>query len=296
MITCSLALAASTQVLHGQARGGPPDGRQQASLVYVHQFDADLDRGGEVAVDRLSLNYGIDLFGNRQQSAGLTLSYSADAFSFNGTTGLAGLDPWDTIHTLELGLGYRRALNEDWTFFASPSIGSSGEGSFDGDSLRYSIVAGASTNLSDNLTLGFGLVATTGLEETQLIPFLSVRWQFAERWFLQNPFRPGPSGPAGLEVAYIAETWQVALGGGYRSYRFQFDQLGGNLEPIAEYQGVPVFLRYTQNLTPRIALDLYAGAVFGGSIEIEDADGNNIGLDDDFDTAPLLAASISGRF
>jgi len=47
--------------------------------------------------------------------------------------------------------------------------------------------------------------------------------------------------------------------------------------------------------TINLTLDAYAGMLVGGSIEIEDSDGNDL-VKSDFDPAPLIAISISGRF
>jgi hypothetical protein len=226
----------------------------------------------------------------------LGIDYDADLFSFTGDEGLGSLEPWGTVNTFSLAIGYTGKLGEDWSLRIAPSITASGESSASfSDSLRYGGVLAFTRTFKETLTLGLGAAIFSGLEETRVFPFIAVRWAFAPGWTLQNPFRPGPAGPAGLEVAYKTDTWEFGFGGSYRSFRFRLADGGLGDHGIGEYSNVPLFVRASRPIGQHLTLDAYAGMLVGGSIEIEDSDGDDL-VKSDFDPAPLIAISISGRF
>lgn len=290
-----LAATLASSTLLAQPAGGPPKPLEvQGSAIY--QFEADLDQGGAFSMTRAATSIRWSKPLSRQSAFGLNFGYSLDAYDFASETGILGADPWGDIHTLSLGASYFHTLDSDWRVFASPSISSSSESALDGDSLLYSLVAGASKELSEGLKLGLGAVAITGLEEVRVFPFVSVEWEISENWTLQNPLRPGPAGPAGLELEYAADAWSASIGFAYRSWRFRIDGQDASTDGIAEYSGLPLFARYTLDLSENFRLDLYGGVLVGGELELEDDAGNALGLQDDVDTAPFLAFSISGQF
>lgn len=267
-----------------------------ADAAFVQQFSADLDNGGDVAVSSAGVRFDLahSLGGNR--SIGCGLAYQADFFSFDGDAGLGKLDPWDTINTLTLSGSYVTPLGDDWNLRVAPSVSAAGESSASvSDSMTYGGVFAFTRRFSDTLTMGFGAGVFTGLEDTMGFPLIAIRWNFAPGWTLQNPLHPGPAGPAGLEVSYAADTWEFGLGGAFRSYRFRLADDAQTPEGIGEYTSFPLFLRASRPLTENIKLHLFGGVLLGGSIELENSDGGGL-VDSDFDPAPILAFSLSGRF
>ena len=293
-LTLAIAVFLTTS-LHAQPAGGPPK-PFEARFVGVHQFDTDLDNGGSFSTSRFAANFDWTKVKGRESAYGLTLGYEFDTYDFSGSAGVFGANPWDDITTLTLGGTYYRALDNDWRIFFNPSISSSSESGIDSNALLYSLVAGASTEVSEGLNLGFGAVAVAGLEEFRVFPFLSVKWEINENWTLQNPLRPGPTGPAGLEIEYAGDGWSASTGFAYRSWRFRIDGQGPTVNGIAEYSGTPLFARYTRELSETLTLDLYGGVLVAGELEIEDKNGKNLRLQDDIDTAPFVAFAISGKF
>jgi hypothetical protein len=113
---------------------------------------------------------------------------------------------------------------------------------------------------------------------------------------LTNPFRPGPTGPAGLELIYaIDKSREVAAGSAWRSFRFRLDDQGLAPEGIGEVNLVPTWARFTWRIDRRLALDFYAGMSLDGDLKIEDRNGNEIGTVDQ-DTALFGALNVSFRF
>lgn len=290
-----LGFAAATS-LHAQPPLPAGTITTTADATFVHQFAADLDNGGDVAVTSAGARFDLGHSLGEGRSIGWGLAYKADFFSFEGDTGLGALDPWDTINTLALNGSYVTPFGDDWNFRVAPSISASGESSASvSDSMTYGGVFAFTRRFSETLTMGFGAGVFTGLEDTMGFPIIAIRWNFAPGWTLQNPLHPGPAGPAGLEVAYATDTWEFGVGAAFRSYRFRLADDAAIPEGIGEYTGFPFFVRASRPLTENIKLNLFGGVLFGGSIELEDSDGGGV-TDSDFDPAPMLAFSLSGRF
>ncbi len=287
---------ASTSALNAQPPLPAGTITTRADATFIHQFASDLDDGGDVGVTSAAFNGDLVRSLEAGQSIGFGLGYKADVFSFGGDTGLGSFDPWDTIHTLSLNGSYARSLGDDWNFRIAPSITASGESSASvSDSLTYGAVFAFTRRFSDTLTMGLGAGLYTGLEDTRGFPIIAIRWNFAPGWTLQNPLHPGPAGPAGLEVAYATDTWEFGIGGAYRSYRFRLADDASIPDGIGEYTSVPLFVRASRPITENIKLNLFGGVLFGGSIELENKNGGGL-ADSDFDPAPILAFSLSGRF
>ncbi len=64
---------------------------------------------------------------------------------------------------------------------------------------------------------------------------------------------------------------------------------------IGEYTSVPLFVRASRAITSNLTLNLYGGILLGGSTELENSNGGDL-IDSNFDPAPILAFSLSGRF
>lgn len=287
---------ATASTLHAQPPLPAGTITTEADATFIHQFESDLDDGGDVGVTSAAFNFDLVRSLDAGQSIGFGLGYKADFFSFEGDSGLGNFDPWDTIHTLSLSGSYAGPLGDDWNFRIAPSISASGESSASvSDSLTYGAVFAFTRQFSDTLTLGLGAGVYTGMEDTRGFPIIAIRWNFAPGWTLQNPLNPGPAGPAGLEVAYATDTWEFGIGGAYRSYRFRLADDASTPDGIGEYTSVPFFIRASRPITENIKLNLYGGVLFGGSIELENSNGGDL-VDSDFDPAPIVAFSLSGRF
>jgi len=290
------ALAGSLS-LRAQPAGAPGGLRVSLQGSHLHQFETELDDGSEMSLSRSDV--GLDLGGaiGRRSRWGVSFGYGLSNYDFSLPNDESL--PWDTIdevHHVGIGASWFRQLENDWQVFVRPGVSLDSESAFDSDGLTYALIAGGRKQWSETLAIGIGAVASGGLEEFRAFPFLSIKWDFAPGWTLQNPMRPGPAGMAGLEVAYAADSWSLGMGATYRSWRFRIDGDGMSTDGIAEHRGAPIYFRFTQALGESLSFDLYGGAVLGGSLEIEDRDGRSLGLKEDLDVAPFAAISVSGRF
>jgi len=296
-----LALANSTQPATAQPPSGgqakPPGPFFKISGSVISQLDADFDTQGSYSVSSLLFSASVAQPVSRKTILGLSLSYDLLDYDFSEDAQLESASPWDRVHGLNLALPIIRKVNDKWSMFLSPSVGSFGasEASFS-DSLTYGLVFAATYAFRPDRKLGFGLGAFDRIGESRAFPFVSIDWRLTDRMRLTNPLSVGPTGPAGLELAYeISPTWEFGVGGAYRNIRFRLDDQ--DLEPngIGEQRGIVTFARILHPFSLNLNLVIHTGLVFNGELRIEDEDAQQRRTAE-HGTAPLLAISLSGRF
>ncbi|NDV61632.1 hypothetical protein G0Q06_04135 [Puniceicoccales bacterium CK1056] len=271
--------------------------RTEFSVTQSWISEADLDQGGELGVDQTDLEVGVDWSLGRGSNLGLSIGASFQDYDFGQAGSADFVAPWGDVVNYSIGLGWRRPIGDDGVLFIAPSMEiARGKGADWSKSFTFGTILSYGYRVSETLTIGVGAGVFTGLEETSAFPVLLVDWQINDNWRVGNPFRPGPAGPAGLEMVYSPNTdWEVALGGGWRSNRFRLDEDGTNPDGIGEIEGIPVFLRLTWMASESVSIDLYAGQFISGEITVENRKGKKIGSDD-LDSTPVAALSISSRF
>ncbi len=118
----------------------------------------------------------------------------------------------------------------------------------------------------------------------------------ARRSVVDNPLASGPTGPAGLELAYHFDGgWMASVGAAYRVLRFRLSDTGLLSNGVGQETSVPVFLHLTRNFTDQMALHFYGGAVAGGELRVENSFGDMV-RQEDFDPALTMGLSFVGRF
>jgi len=280
----------------GSTRYKQGDTEFSISAFPSYQFNTDLEDGGDYNVRRYFLRFDVNRQVTETINAGIGLSYDLEEWDFDGATGFQAI-PWENIHRVGMDVSFQYTGIEGWTIFFLPGIQSARESGADwNDSLQGGGALAAAYRVFNNLTLGVGAGVYIGLEDTEAYPFLMIRWQITDRLMLANPFRPGPAGPAGLELLYSPdENWTVAAGSAYRSFRFRLDDRAPAKDGIGEVSFVPVWGRLTHRIGRSWALDLYGGFAFGGELVLEDKDGDKIG-ETDQDPAPFGAFVVSYTF
>jgi hypothetical protein len=276
---------------------------QRPSIFYsfsytpIYQFETDLDRGGNFDVNRHYFRFNMMRSFGRKLRLGLGLSYDYEKWDFDQVLNIAGATPWSQLHRPGASLPIFYALSDRWTFGFTPSIEFYGESGAEIDeSFIYGGVLSLAHTFGDDLTLGLGFGVFDQLEETAFFPFIVIDWKINEQFRITNPFRAGPAGPAGLELVYTpAQKWELGLGGAYRSYRFRLDDRSAVPNGVGENEYLVTFLRVQRTLGQRFTLDLAGGALFGGELSIEDANGDKIGSDK-YDPSPFAALTFGGKF
>lgn len=267
------------------------------SAATVHQFDGDLDSGGQSGYTALLTSLGASWALDAQSSLGVRLRLDYEDWGFDDPIGFGGVAPWDTIYRAGLSVPYTLRTEGGWRWSLTPTIESSGEsGASVSQSLEYGATASISRAIRPGLTLGLGVGVFDKIEDTSAFPFLIIDWRITDRLRLTNPFAAGPAGPAGLELSYRFDSgWTAGVGAAYRSYRFRLDSDGPFPDGVGEHTLIPVFVELGRDLSENISFRLYAGAATGTTLRVEDDKGRRL-YEEDQDPAAMLGVSLIGRF
>jgi hypothetical protein len=267
------------------------------SAAPVHQFDSDLDSGGQSGYSALLTSFGAIWTLDARSSLGIRLRLDAEDWRFDDPVGFGGVEPWGTIYRAGLSVPYGIVTEGGWRLGLTPTIESSGEaGASFSDSLEYGATATVSRAVRPDLTLGLGVGVFDKIEETSAFPFIIIDWRINDRLRLTNPFPAGPAGPAGLELSYALDSgWTAGVGAAYRSYRFRLDSDGPFPDGVGEHRFIPVFVQLGRNLTENLSFKLYAGAATETTLRVEDEKGRRL-YEEDQDPAAMLGVSVIGRF
>lgn len=300
-----LSMVFASVVPHGHA-GARPAGsgeRDRSNTGYrfsytpIYQLDTDMDSGGSFDVQRHLLRFDIARFIDRHWTVGLGLSFDYERWNFSDIDGLAGVDIWDEIFRPGISIPVFFSTGNHWRLGIIPSLDLAGaSGAETSESLSYGVVLSAAYAFGPDLVLGLGGGIFERLDQSELFPYVVIDWKISDRVRLTNPFRAGPVGPAGLELVYTPDgTLEMGAGGAYRSYRFRLDDSSAVADGIGEVNFWASFIRVGWRLGAHFRFDINGGALVGGSIAIEDENGNGLG-ETDHDPAPFIGATVKGRF
>jgi hypothetical protein len=268
-----------------------------AALSALFTFKTDLDTGGDFSWGSARVAGGMQRQFTPQFSAGFSVSYEYQDWTFTNPAAFGGAAPWNNINRPRLAAPLFYTPTEDWVIGLIPSVGWSYEnGASASDALEYGAVVTASKVFSPRLTLGLGAAVFHQIYETKVYPFPVIDWQIDDHWKLMNPFEAGPAGGAGLELEYaFNDRWEIGAGGSYRSYLFRLSRDGPVGNGIGQNNFVPVFLRLSYHGGKDFQLDIYAAALTGGKLTVKNASGNDIS-NDPYKTAPALGMTLQTRF
>lgn len=288
--------ALSAACIAGAAQAQAPGPRSFVSVSPLFE-EADLDSGGDFRVGGVVLRGGTSTGFGEGHRIGLTLNYDYFDYSFDDPVAFGGVAPWKVLQRYGFAVPLSFALQDGWSVGVSPQLDWFREnGAKTSDSLVWGATVTALKRFEGSNVLGLGLAAFSGIEENKFFPFPVVNWQFSPRWRLINPLAAGPTGPAGLELDYLADGgWTIGVGAAWRSARYRLSEKGPVPDGIGEISGAPIFLRVSRDFEGAVTLNLYAGVVVSGQIRIEDPNGRKI-QEEDFDTGPILGANLTFRF
>lgn len=281
--------------LVGHAFSAQPEAEWSSrfSSGYYLSSDAEFDGGGEFSSQYFFISGSTQRTIGNGSSIGLGLNYTAIDYDFSGYA----IRPWERADFLTLSAPLTMAVGEKGRFNVLGSIGTASEESADfSEGVTLSAIASYMHTFSRVLSLGLGSGYVYGLEDSKFFPLLLVRWQITDHLLLANPFRPGPFGPAGLELSYrFNEQLDFGLGGVYRNIRFALDA-NSVVAPsgFAEIEGIPVFVRVGWAATKAISVDGYLGMTLNGQMNIDDSNGHEL-TQEDYNAQPIIGLNISGR-
>ncbi len=292
------AATIGAMLLLAPGAGGASEAWRQSffSVTPIWQGNANIDNGGDFDAAGIGMRAGTSTGFGAGHRAGVALHYDYLDYDFSSRTAF-GDAPWGQVQRFgfSVPLGFGGA--DGWSYGVTPSVEWSRENGADlGESVVYGGIVSATKAFAPDQRLGLGVGVFGHIEETKVIPILIVNWRLNDRWSLVNPLPAGPVGPAGLEIDYRFDNgWKLGVGAAYRSLRFRLSETGPTPDGVGVERGVPVFLRLSADFSDQASLFLYAGAIFGGELRVEDSGGNKL-REESFDSAPLLGATFRMRF
>jgi hypothetical protein len=292
----ALALLAASSLASAQ-RLAPGEVSTTVNLTAVTQLDTDLDKGGQFSWSGADVQLAVTRQFTPAVSAGITARYGSERWSFDKPNAFGPQAPWTDIRRPSIGFNVGYAAAPDLALFVAPQFEWAYEsGASASDSHSFGAVLGATKFFSPTLFVGLGLGAFRQIDSNKYFPFVIVNWQITDEWRLSNPLRAGPAGGAGLELSYVwSQGWEAGVGAAYREYRFRLSSDGPTPNGIGQNQGVPVFARVTRSFGPTGQVDLFAGMVTGGKLQVDNAAGSTV-QSSGYGSAPLIALTGTIKF
>ncbi len=299
LLAVSSTATAQDQSQQGRTRGPQPGWATMSRGGAVYQFDADLEKGGSYRATRFNIEAGPGYAWDRRRSVSLSLSYTFDGYSFAAGDGggMSASKPWEDIHSLALGLPIRWGFSDEWTAIFIPSVRSAGESGADfNETITAGALAGFAYRFGDNLTIGPGLGAVSGLEESATIfPFLLVDWQITDRLSLETGRGLAATLGPGLTLKYQANPrWSYLVGGRYEKLRFRLDNRGSAPGGVGQDISFPFFASVTYSFYPGTTLSLVGGLELEGELSQENSSGQTV-AEETYDPAGFLGLTFNFR-
>ncbi|WP_200331509.1 hypothetical protein [Thiocystis violacea] len=262
---------------------------------YVHQFDSDLEGGGDFDVDRFFLEAGVTYSMGPRRRVSFSVGGGTDRYDFSGGVGLAD-EPWGRIDQLRFSVPVTWGFDEQWTLFAIPTLRYYGE-SGAGDAATAGALGGVSYRFNDSLTIGPGIGVFSQLEDSvNVLPILIIDWKITDRLALETGRGLGATQGPGLTLNYrLSETWSLGLGGRYESLRFRLDDEGQAPDGVGEDRSIPLYVSATYSRGRDLRISAVTGMKINGELRLEDASGRLLARDD-YGSTPFLGATFDLRF
>ena len=263
---------------------------------YEMMSESDIDDGSEFEFSTANFNISMQTNLSADLQLTLKLDYTIDDYDFGGPSGLGALDPWEDIHTQEIGLIFTRQLGNDLTIFGGPiAVFSRESGATFNKSDVYGGIIGMTYTASSTLTLGGGLGLIDELEDASLrfFPVIILNWELKPDLHVVSNT---DSSRAGLEIVYnYSKTIDLSVGAGTEFKRFRLDDDGVAPDGVGEMTSNPIWTKATFHLEDNMDVSLTGGMRMNGEIRLEDDNGTKLNKED-FDSEFFIGASISVRF
>ncbi len=228
-----------------------------------YAFSAGLrSSGSKVSVGRAGV--GVDLSGPLGDQARLLLNgdFESSFYRFKDVaaplpTSSSATEPLSDVFTLRLRPGVAYRLDDRWTLLGGAIVEFSGESGADvGDSVTFGGYGGATYRVSDDLSLTFGVIAKSRLEDDALVvPLLGLRWRINEMFSLTT------EGLGARLSAKVSDQMTVSVFGRYEIRDFRLDDEAAVPGGIVQDTRLPIGATIEWAPTPRFSLALSGGVI-----------------------------------
>jgi hypothetical protein len=252
---------------------------------FGYRAEADIDDSGDASFSEtaFSVRGGPSFTIGEDVKLAAFGSYRYSHYNF---VGVGPEDPFENIHTFRLAPIFSYQLNE-WTIYAGPGIAFSAEEGADwGKSFTGGALGGVHYKYNDQLSFGGGLAIFSQIEDgVRVLPIITANWDFANQWKLRIGFTEvAAQGGIGAEVTYdLNDQLQLGAGLQFQRKRFRIDAGDG----VAEDSSLPIFVKAGYKLTPTATIEGLIGINVGGTLLIEDEDGQEV-FEEDYDPSVIF--------
>ncbi|MBK1833726.1 hypothetical protein [Roseibacillus ishigakijimensis] len=260
-----------------------------------HQFAADIDDSGEFSRSAARFRVSAPLHFTDDYFVGLTAGGVWEHFEFDDTL----VNPWEDVYRPQVAVVSKGTLANGWTWLAIPWVAADAEDGADwGEALTYGGMGAAWTEVSDSLTLGAGLGVRSQLEDdVQVFPILVIDWKICpDLTFSTLPpegFRVGPAASLRWDAR---DDLALSLVYSYQSDRHRLaENSDAAPDGIGQFRQHRIALAATHQFHENLSLTGHLGYTFGGELEVEDSDGDQLDSRD-FDGSLVLGLEGSWRF
>lgn len=265
----------------------------------VVQTEADLDDdSGRFDLQRWFAGAGLDYLWSPRTALGISVGGGRSDFDFSDVSGLANGDPWEEIEDYRISLVSRFAINDRLSGIVIPSWRVNRErGASSSDAQTWGLLAGVSWRLSDTLTIGPGIGVFDRLEESAAVfPILVIDWDISDRWNLSTGRGLAASQGPGLTLSYQANAdWSLGVAGRYEQIDFRLNDDGPAPGGVGRDEVFPLVFSAEWSPNPGTRLSFFAGAEFGGELELADAGGRTLATSE-YDVPLIIGGSFAFRF
>lgn len=271
-----LAAAATASAQSSPSRPASSDGLTiTLTPKGEHTFESDL-KGSDasVSITRAGLDLNLSAPLNERLRLRIGAETEASWYNFKDSSGLlpSGKEPIEDAYLVRFSPGLAYGLNDRWGLLAGAIIEFAGESDADfGDSITYGGFGGLSYKVSDTLSVTFGAIVKSRLEDdTLVVPLLGLRWQINEKLTLSSE-------QLGLRLtARINPQWSASIFARYEIRDFRLADDGSVPDGVVEDMRVPVGVGITFAPVERFSLTLSAGVIAWQRFEFIDDNGDRV--------------------
>jgi len=263
-----------------------------------NMFETDIQEdGGKFSRARVGAAFGLDYRFTDALAMKNKVNYTYDSYNFSDTLG--DVDPWGNVHTLTYNMLFEYKIDDTWTLFGGPNAGYAAEDGADwGHALIWGGSVGAKYRVNPDLMVGLGIAGIQPIEDGfAVLPIILLDWKISDEFALRNsnPIPGVTMGFLGLEGVWMfAKDWEAVVGAQVEKSRFRLSDNNPIAESgVGQVTGVPVYARVNWKANEQVTVSGIIGAIANGNLRIDDKNGNKIGDDVDYDTAPFVGAMVS---
>jgi hypothetical protein len=269
--------------------------------LYIHSTDVDERSSmGEVAETFALVSLSVPIYLTEQSQLELDLSADQIHFSWKNPERLGfsnGLEPWDDLNSIYLGLKYTHYWKKNWAYFIGCGFGDAWEEELS-DAYSYNAYIGIVRHWSPNWSGYIGVGYNQGLEDTRFdLPSAGLYWNQTRRKDSPSGWSAAIEWPPEGNISYtFNQRWKTHLsfGGFGKSYRLAEDNKlspSGILNLGVGYVGLFMDFRPSKLLIISLGVIKYTSQVW----DIQNDDGDSI-EDVNTDSTEGLQFTVSWTF